>query len=141
MPFSLTFPIAFVVVFTVRVIIAFPVVLVGITIVANFLDIGDYEGDKKAGIATVPVVLGLSRSKLIIGAVFPLMYAALYFVLDYLDAPLYWIAVFIFLGIVQFFFINRKDYKEYPAMLNVLVLIWLLVYLVARYAGNVVPVM
>lgn len=37
--------------------------LVFLTLAFNFIDIKDYEGDKKAGIKTLPVLLGLKKAK------------------------------------------------------------------------------
>ena len=84
--------------------------LVCLTAAINFIDLKDYEGDKGAGIKTIPTLLGLKKSKLIIGSFFLISYIAAYFLLKniYLLAPL------IILGGVQFWLINRENYSEKP---------------------------
>ena len=118
--------------------ITFPIVLIGITAVANFLDIKDYEGDKQVGIATLPVVLGLTKAKILVGLFFILTYGALFLVIDFLKAPLYWLPVFVFLGIIQFFLTNRKRYNENLVLGVILLTIWLVIYLISRYASAVI---
>ncbi|MBR9691355.1 UbiA family prenyltransferase [Candidatus Woesearchaeota archaeon] len=83
--------------------------LIGFTAVINFIDIKDYEGDKKEGIKTLPVILGLKKSKFIIGLFFILTYLSVYFIVkeSYMLIPLF------VLGIIQFYLINKRDYKEW----------------------------
>lgn len=73
----------------------------------NFIDIKDYEGDKKEGINTLPVLLGLPLSKALIGGAFLFLYivAGLY-----LGGPLSYLAVVT--GVLQCYVINRKNYEE-----------------------------
>lgn len=82
--------------------------LIGFTAGINFIDIKDYEGDKRAGIKTLPVILGLKRAKFFIGLCFMAIYSSSFFLLKdiYLAIP------FFILGLTQFFLINRKDYSE-----------------------------
>ncbi|MFB6088627.1 MAG: UbiA family prenyltransferase, partial [Candidatus Aenigmatarchaeota archaeon] len=82
------------------------ILLIGFTAAMNFIDIKDYEGDKKAGIKTVPVLLGLKKAKLFTGLFFILTYSSFYFIAKDLLIPA------ILLGVVQFYLINRKDYNE-----------------------------
>lgn len=82
--------------------------LVFVTLAMNFIDLKDYEGDKAEGILTLPVMLGLKKAKLVIGAFFLLAYGMLCFV--FLDLRLFLPAVL--LGVVQFFLINKKTYEE-----------------------------
>ena len=97
-------------------IINFPIpIIIGFLLVftfgANLIDIKDYEGDKVAGIPTLPVLLGLKRSKIIIGIFFVLAYASVYFF-----APaLTW--VFLGIGCLQFYFITKEKYKELPIII------------------------
>src|SRR5205085_9038295 len=51
-----------------------PLLLIGFTLTANVIDIKDYEGDKIGGIITLPGLLGLYWSKLIIGMAFLVTY-------------------------------------------------------------------
>ncbi|MEI8360979.1 MAG: UbiA family prenyltransferase [bacterium] len=101
---------------------AFPVEIVVfylliVTIVVNFIDLKDYEGDKAAGIKTLPIVVGLKKSKIIISLSFFVAYASAYFVLR-LD--------FIFLipialvAILQIYFVMREPYRERPVFLTYL---------------------
>ncbi len=102
--------------------------LVGFTAVINFIDIKDYEGDKKEGIKTLPVILGLKAAKRLIGAFFVLAYLSVYLLVKekYLLIPLF------ALGIVQFLLINRKKYSETPIfivyLLSMVCLLLLLVF-------------
>jgi homogentisate phytyltransferase/homogentisate geranylgeranyltransferase len=113
--------------------IIFPIYLIGFTAMANVIDIKDYLGDKQSGIKTLPVILGLSRAKIVIGLFFVLTYGALYFVVQYLGAPLYWFFIIMGLGIVQFILINWRRYIESAVFVVMLVTIWLLIYLIFLY--------
>jgi len=84
--------------------------LIGFALAINFIDIKDYEGDKEAGIKTLPVILGLKKSKFIIGLFFLLAYLAAYFLIN----NLYLIPVLFIFGITEFLLINRKNYNEKP---------------------------
>lgn len=97
--------------------------LIGFTAVLNFIDIKDYEGDKQENIKTLPVVLGLKRSKMLIGLFFLILYPCVYFLLKevYLLIPL------TILGIIQFLLINRKNYKEKPVFIVYLISIFSLI--------------
>lgn len=88
--------------------------LVFLTAVFNFIDLKDYEGDKKEGIKTLPVIFGLKRSKEIIGLFFLISYLAAW-VIIIKDISLF--PHLLFLGFVQFFLINRKNYREKPVFL------------------------
>ncbi len=110
----------------------FPVILIaffliGFTLVINFIDIKDYEGDKKEGIKTLPVILGLKKSKFIIGLFFLLAYLAVYFLIN----NLYLIPVLLIFGIIGFLLINRKNYNEKPLFLVYLLsLVLFIIYLI-----------
>jgi 4-hydroxybenzoate polyprenyltransferase len=87
--------------------------LVFVTAAANFIDIKDYAGDKKAGVKTLPVVLGLKKSKFVCGIAF---------LLAYLAAPMFFqrpdlLLLAAILGIIQFWVVNRKKYDERPVFL------------------------
>lgn len=110
------------------------VFLIGATAVANFIDIKDYEGDKRARIKTLPVILGLKRAKLVIGLFFILTYLSVYFLIREFHklekVPL--ILYLLILGLVQFYLINKKDYNEkhiFLVFLFSLVLLFYLIYL------------
>lgn len=98
-----------------------PLFLVGFALAANFIDIKDYEGDKKTGIATLPVALGLENAKLAIGASFFLAYLlAAWAIVGIVPAagglaPAVFLAAFA-LGEVEFWLVNRKAYDERPVM-------------------------
>ena len=87
--------------------------LVGFTAFINFIDIKDYEGDKKAGIKTIPTLLGLKRSKLLIGLFFLLGYISMSIFLN----DLLYSSFMIIFGVVEFFLINRENYDERPVFL------------------------
>jgi 4-hydroxybenzoate polyprenyltransferase len=88
----------------------------------NFIDIKDYEGDKKHDIKTLPVIFGLEKSKRIIGFFFFISYLAVWFIIkDVVLIP------FLFLiGLFQFFLINRRNYKEEPIFIVYFLTIFLL---------------
>jgi 4-hydroxybenzoate polyprenyltransferase len=113
--------------------IIFPVYLIGFTAMANMIDIKDYLGDKQSGIKTLPVIFGLARAKVIIGLFFVLAYGMLYFVVRYLNAPLYWFFIIMGLGMVQFILINWRKYRESAVFAGMLVTIWLIVYMILSY--------
>jgi len=100
--------------------------LAGLTALINFIDIKDYEGDKKAGIRTLPVILGLKKSKLVIGSFFLILHTVLYFILGNVDLLLPLITI----GAIQFCLINRRSYSEKPVFIVYLFsLIMLIIYL------------
>jgi len=82
--------------------------LVFFTAAINFIDIKDYEGDKQAGIKTLPVLWGLEKSQRIIGLFFALAYAAAPFALG----QTFLLPAAIGAGVVQYWLVSRKDYKE-----------------------------
>lgn len=84
--------------------------MLALTATINFIDIKDYEGDKAAGIMTLPTLLGLKWSKRVIGAFFLLAYSLSYFVID----EDIFIIPSIITGIVLYLLINRKAYDERP---------------------------
>lgn len=87
--------------------------LVGFTLVINFIDLKDYEGDKKAGILTLPVLLGMKKAKFLIGLFFIFTYLSGYFIIQnfYMLTPL------ALLGVLQFYLINKEDYEEKPVFM------------------------
>lgn len=82
--------------------------LVFFTAAMNFIDIKDYEGDKQAGIKTLPVLWGLEKSQRIIGLFFLLTYAAAPFAVG----QMYLLLLAIPAGVVQYWRMNKKDYRE-----------------------------
>lgn len=87
--------------------------LVGFTTVINFIDIKDYAGDKKAGIKTLPVILGLKKSKLVIGLFFLLAYSSTILIFK----EKYMFVTFFLFGLTQFYLLNKKSYNENPVFL------------------------
>jgi 4-hydroxybenzoate polyprenyltransferase len=92
--------------------------LIGITLASNFIDIKDHEGDRKAGIWTLPTVLGLGRSKKIMGVIFILLY--LLFPLLITKEP-YLILVSLFFGVLTAYFINKKEYKDSSVLITIII--------------------
>lgn len=84
--------------------------LLALTATINFIDIKDYEGDKMAGIMTLPTLLGLKWSKRLIGLFFLLSYSLSYFVID----EELFIVPSIITGITLYLLINREAYDERP---------------------------
>jgi 4-hydroxybenzoate polyprenyltransferase len=97
----------------------------------NFKNLKDIEGDRRAGIKTLPVVLGEKRGKLVTGILafltlllFPLVF---YFSISTFLAALLF-------GAVQFFLIIRKNYQEKYVFLTYLV--FTAVFCLLTLAGN-----
>lgn len=76
------------------------------TLAANFIDIKDYEGDKKEGIKTLPVLLGLEKSKKLIAFFFILPFLFI----GFLNPDL--MIICILLSIVNLLLITDKNYNE-----------------------------
>ena len=84
-----------------------------LTLTVNFIDIKDYEGDKKAGIKTLPVLIGLRPAKIIIGLLMLAAYLYAWYLLNNKWSFDTWtLGVFASLGILQFIVINKKAYNE-----------------------------
>ncbi|MCD4760491.1 UbiA family prenyltransferase [bacterium] len=91
-------------------------ILIFFTAVINFIDIKDYHGDKTVGIKTLPTMLGLKKSKIVIGVFFFLAYISSYLVLK----NIYLLILFTVIGLLQFYFINKKKYSEKPIFITYL---------------------
>jgi 4-hydroxybenzoate polyprenyltransferase len=100
--------------------------LVFFTACLNFADLKDYSVDKKAGIKTLPVILGEKMAKFVVGS---------FWFISYLLIPWLFLAKILFipslcLGALQFYLINRKNYQEqYVFLAHLAGLIGLLVWL------------
>lgn len=79
------------------------------TFAANFIDIKDYAGDKKAKITTLSVLYGLKPAKVFIGVAFILASVVWYWYF----MNVYLLALLLISGGVGFCFINQKDYQEW----------------------------
>ncbi len=104
------------------------------TLGINFIDIKDHEGDKKEGIKTIPVLLGLKKAKLLIGAFFALAVFSSYFLIEELISLTPTLStVFILIlgsvGVVEFYLINREEYEEAPVFITYLILLFLFTYI------------
>lgn len=82
--------------------------LIPFTLAINFIDIKDYAGDKKEGIKTLPVLLGIKKAKLLIGFFFVLSYFSVYFIIP----STILLALLVVFSIIQFYLINKKKYNE-----------------------------
>jgi 4-hydroxybenzoate polyprenyltransferase len=116
-----------------NIIIAF--FLIFFTLAINFIDIKDYEGDKKEGIKTLPVILGLEKSKFVIGIFFLLAYLGSYLVVN----ELYLVTIFLIFGIIQFILINRKDYNEKGVFFIYLLSLFLVIIYLINF-GIIFPI-
>ena len=104
--------------------------LIFLTAAFNFIDIKDYEGDKKADIKTLPVIFGLKRSKLIIGFFLLMAYLAAWVIII---KDLSFLPYLFFLGLVQFFLINKKNYKEKPVFLVYFLTVFLVIFYFLKF--------
>ena len=103
--------------------------LIFVTLMANFIDLKDYAGDFSAGIRTLPVQLGMKRSKLIIGLAHLVGYPALAFVL--VDLRIF-LPACVF-GLLQFLWCIRKNYNEkFVLITHLAAIISLIVYIGRR---------
>lgn len=101
----------------------FPSILLvgGIGLIANFIDLKDFEGDKAGKILTLPTILGKKRSKRLIGLFFLIIYPASifllypYFSLTILLSIL--LPFMVLIAFLQYLLINRKKYSEIPIFL------------------------
>ena len=84
-------------------------IIVIFTAAANVKDIKDMEGDRAAGIKTLPVILGLKKSKMLIAGVmcFFILYTPLYFDFSSLTIPS------IATSALLWYFINKEKYIEW----------------------------
>ncbi|MCK5215987.1 MAG: UbiA family prenyltransferase [Candidatus Omnitrophica bacterium] len=101
-------------------------ILMAFTAAINFIDLKDYEGDKAAGIRTLPVILGLERSKAVIG---------FFFLFAYIAAPVLFKNKILFLpaiilGSAQYYLINRREYDERPVFILYLLSIYSVIFLI-----------
>jgi 4-hydroxybenzoate polyprenyltransferase len=109
-----------------RVIVFF---LLYFTPAINFIDIKDYEGDKLNGIKTLPVILGLRKSKFIIGIFFLLSYAA---VCSIAPGALV-LNLSLLFGLLMFLLINRKNYHEKPVLITYLSSLLIFIIYLLKY--------
>ncbi len=89
------------------------VILIGFTLSSNFIDLKDFEGDKKQGIKTLPVLMGMGPAKLLIGLSFIGVYLSVY---TLIPDTLLLIGLCAF-GVAQLVLINRKRYSEVPVFI------------------------
>jgi 4-hydroxybenzoate polyprenyltransferase len=86
--------------------------ILGLMLSINFIDLKDYDGDKSAGILTLPVLLGMKRSQVLIGCFFLINYCVLgVTIILKLSSPLMGIVMMAF-GPILFLLINRRNYRE-----------------------------
>lgn len=83
-------------------------ILIFFSICLNFVDIKDISQDRVADLRTMPVELGEKQAKFVIGVAF---------LVSYLSIPWLFLNKILFipallLGLVQFYFINRKAFRE-----------------------------
>lgn len=79
-----------------------------IAIISGFKDIKDFEGDKKFGIKTLPVIFGLEKSKTIITFLLAAVFVAVPFLLEIKFLFLFSLA----LSIAMFYVIKKSTYRE-----------------------------
>ncbi|MFO8109109.1 MAG: UbiA family prenyltransferase [Thermoplasmata archaeon] len=101
---------------------------------AHFTDINSFHEDQEKELKTLPVLLGLKKAKIIIGAFFALAVFTSYFVMDAvvsLGATLstLLLALLAAAGVLEFYLIYKDDYKESSVFLVYLILAFLLTYI------------
>ncbi len=101
--------------------------LIGFTFSINFIDLKDTKGDKKTGIKTLPVLVGIRNAKIITG----IFFAATYLSFTAIVKEWWALPTLVILAIIQFILINRKTCNEKPVLgLYILSIIALIIYLV-----------
>jgi 4-hydroxybenzoate polyprenyltransferase len=75
----------------------------------NIRDIKDVEGDKKAGITTIPVLLGLKKSKKIIAGIVVFLFLSIpwYLNVRFLAVPS------IIFSLLSWYFITKEKHEEW----------------------------
>jgi len=102
-------------------------ILVAFTACANVIDLKDLEGDRTAGIRTMPVMVGLRGSRLLIGLFFVAAYAVFPWLLGMEALGVYAAGM----GLLLFGAINWRSYREGPVLaLYLASLLLVLAYLV-----------
>lgn len=91
--------------------------------VSNIRDIKDFEGDRTAGIKTIPTLLGLKKSKKLIAGIICFFFLLIpwYFHLPNLFIPA------IIATIFSWYFINEENYKEWKAFAVYLIYLILII--------------
>ncbi|MDD2487712.1 MAG: UbiA family prenyltransferase [Candidatus Gracilibacteria bacterium] len=111
---------------------SFPIILaifiiIGFLFVIQFIDIKDYEGDKKNGINTISVILGLELSKKIIGWFF----IGLYLLAGIFLKDIIMLVLCLAFGFINYYLINKPVYREGVIFTNYQIsLVLLLAYLI-----------
>jgi len=85
----------------------------------NFIDLKDREGDRAAGIRTLPVMMGMRPAQQIIGAGFLAAYIGTVVILrPYVDGSFRWLLVTaVGMGLIQVCLVGRRRYDERPVFL------------------------
>ncbi len=102
------------------------IVLAGFTLCANVIDVKDEAGDKVGGILTLPGLIGLKWSRILIGVMFVLTYTCFAWLFHAYYLP------FFFAGLIQFYLINRKVFNEKLIFIFNLLSILLVIYLLLQ---------
>ena len=101
----------------------YAIFLIGFSLCSNFIDLKDFEGDKFAGIITLPGLLGIKLAKIIIGLLFLLLYLLLYFEVPELP---YFIPLSM-IGLFQAYAFLRSKFNEklifYSYLLSLIIVI------------------
>ncbi|MDD9942196.1 MAG: UbiA family prenyltransferase, partial [Myxococcales bacterium] len=85
-------------------------IMLGFTLALNFIDLKDEEGDRHAGIQTLPFRVGRATAQKFVGAAFFLVYMAALVAFD----SMLWLAPLTFAAGLQALLINRRRYRETP---------------------------
>ena len=97
-----------------KTIVAFPpglvlLIIIFFTAVSNIRDLKDIDGDRADEIKTLPVLLGLKKSKKLIAGIICFFFLLMpwYFHISFLVIPSF------ITGILSWYFINQENYKEW----------------------------
>lgn len=91
----------------------YPIILIGYTLSANFIDLKDMKGDKASGIVTLPLWMGEKTSRWFMGLASWLTSLSFYFLAP---NPLFF-PVMVAAGGIQCYLVVREPYQEKPLLL------------------------
>lgn len=77
-------------------------------ILSNMKDIKDYEGDKKEGVRTLPVILGIDRSKKVIALLYALVFISIPLAFNLSQMKV----TSLFFALLVYYLFTKKEYRE-----------------------------
>jgi 1,4-dihydroxy-2-naphthoate octaprenyltransferase len=88
------------------------IILSAMTVAANVIDLKDIKGDQAGKINTLPILLGEKQAKHMIGLAYIILFSGFICVVS----NWYWLVVFTGAGLIQFYLVNKKNYREWQVI-------------------------